>query len=240
MNDNQKIINLFPGRWLGGITMILGPLLLLIGVTSRFQFNFFFPQQLEAFHENPTLLTLSYSSFLAGNILMWPAIITLINLISIKSPRFALWGGIFAIFGLFARTFHAGIDHLAFQIVRFENIDLATEIVANSYGAFHIIRALNLYIMVGWIILAIGVYRSKIMNIFNSIAFGLMAALPLGVLKGTTTFSIIATIGLCVALIPLGVRVIMSESMPSLKTGIRTFVLISLLLLIFTFVGFMG
>lgn len=142
--DMEHNNNFLPGRWLGGIAMILGPSLLFIGVILRIQYDFFFPDQLKAFKESPVLLTISYSAFLAGNILMWPAILALVNSICNKSPKLAFWGGFFAVFGLFARTFHAGVDYLAFQIVNDQNIDVATKIVADSYGAFHIISILIL------------------------------------------------------------------------------------------------
>src|SRR5262249_16510784 len=67
----------FPGRWVGGVAMILGPILLLSGALLRIQYHFFFPQQLAAFEAHPALMTASYNTFLAGNILMWPAIVTL-------------------------------------------------------------------------------------------------------------------------------------------------------------------
>lgn len=76
----------FPGRWVGGTTMILAPILLLTGELLRVQFNFFFPQQLKAFELHPTLLTTSYSFFLAGNILLWPAIATVAKLVGHKKP----------------------------------------------------------------------------------------------------------------------------------------------------------
>jgi hypothetical protein len=63
----------------------------------------------------------SYNIFVAGNILMWPAIVTLAKLIGAKRPGWAVWGGTLVVFGLFARTFHAGIDHFAFQLVRVQN-----------------------------------------------------------------------------------------------------------------------
>src|SRR5262249_40724744 len=129
----------FPGRWIGGVTMILGPILLLVGALLRIQFHFFFPQQLAAFAEHPILIVSSYNAFLAGNILLCPAIATLARLIGATRPGLALWGGTFVIFGLFARTFHAGIDHLAFQMVRVQSLEHATKAVADSYGAFHIV-----------------------------------------------------------------------------------------------------
>ena len=60
----------------------------------------------------------AYGAVAAGNALLWPAVATLAHLISGTRPRWATWGGTLAILGLFARTFHAGVDHLAFQLVR--------------------------------------------------------------------------------------------------------------------------
>jgi len=85
----------------------------------------------------------SYSFFLAGNILLWPAVATLARLIGANRPGWGLCGGTLVIFGLFAGTFHAGVDHLAFQIVRAQNLELATKTVASSYGAFQIISTLT-------------------------------------------------------------------------------------------------
>ncbi|WP_339320368.1 hypothetical protein [Paenibacillus sp. FSL R10-2734] len=163
---------------------------------------------------------------------MWPAIIMLAKMISAKRPGWAFWGGTFAIFGLFARTFHAGIDHLAFQLVREENVDLATKVIANSYGSFHIFKTFNLAIMLGWIVLAIGAYRAATLKIYQCVALALMASLPLGVLKGSTPFSFIATLGLCVALLPLGIKVLREDPKPS------TIVIFGWIILSIALIGF--
>ncbi|MVM34910.1 hypothetical protein GO755_33085 [Spirosoma sp. HMF4905] len=208
----------FPGRWVGGISMIIGPILILVGTLLRIQFDFFFPQQLKAFADHPTLLTTSYSLFLAGNILLWPAIVTLAKLIGHKKPGWALWGGTLVILGLFARTFHYGINHLAFQLVHVQNLQQATKAIADSYSAFHIVSTLSAAILFGWIILAIGAYLSGTLNLVRSIGLGLMSTLMLGVLKGSSLVSAIDTIGLCVALIPLGVKVLRDGPTPGKRT----------------------
>ncbi|MFC6101645.1 hypothetical protein [Olivibacter domesticus] len=208
----------FPGRWIGGISLIIAPLALLAGILIRIQFHFFFPQQLEAFEQHPTLVSTSYNFFVAGNILLWPAIITLARYIGIKKRQWALWGGSFVIFGLFARSFHAGVDHFAFQLVGLQGLDMATKTVADSYGVFHIISTLNGTIIFGWIILAIGSYLSGTLGLIRSIALACMSALMIGVLKGSSIVSIIATLGLCVALVPLGIHVLKDGPGLSYKT----------------------
>ncbi|WP_370942952.1 hypothetical protein AB5J62_28240 [Amycolatopsis sp. cg5] len=204
----------FPGRWAGGVSMILGPLLMLTGVLLRSGYDFFYPHQLAAYAEQPTLMFASYSAFLAGNLLLWPAIVTLARSIGAVRPGLALWGGMFVLFGLFARTFHAGVDHLAFQLVDVQNLDAATKAVSGAYGAVHIVSTLSFAILAGWIVLAVGAYLSRALGLVQSVALALMAALPIGVLKGTTLLGIAAVAGLCVALVPLGVKTLRDGPKP--------------------------
>jgi hypothetical protein len=230
----------FPGRCVGGVSLILGPILLLTGVLLRIQFHFFFPQQLAAFHSHPTLITASYSCFLAGNILLWPAIVTLAQMIGAQKPYWALWGGTLVLFGLFARTFHAGVDQLAFQLVRVHSAEVAARTVASSYGAFHVISTLNPVILFGWMVLAIGAYLSGVLGLSRSVALGSMAALMIGVLKGTTWVSVAATGGLCIALVPLGIQVLREAPTPSGRTVLGWGLTMLLLLAALYFLGQAG
>jgi hypothetical protein len=230
----------FPGRWVGGTTMILAPVLILIGGLLRIKFDFFFPHQLKAFAEQPTLITTAYSFFLAGNILLWPAIMTVARLIGRTKPGWAIWGGTLVILGLFARNFHYGINHLAFQLVKVQNLEQATKAIADSYGAFHIVSTLSGAILFGWIVLAIGAYLSGTLGLVRSIALGSMSAMMLGVLKGSSLVSILATIGLCVALIPLGIKVLCDGPKPGIRSILAWTVLIILLIGFMYFLGQAG
>lgn len=214
MNDTT-----FPGRWLGGTALVLAPLLLLAGVLLRIGPDFFFPTQLKAFAANPGLMTAAYTCFLAGNVLLWPAVAVLAARIGRTRPRLALWGGAMAVFGLFARTFHAGVDHLAFRLAADQGPEAATRAVADAYGAWHLMSAFSVAILVGWIVLAIGAFLSGVfgpgvLGIARSVALASMALLPLGVLKGTTPLSVVAVCGLAIALVPLGVRVLRDGPVP--------------------------
>jgi hypothetical protein len=206
-----------PGRWLGAASLIVGPLLLLTGILLRIQFHFFFPQQLAAYHDHPPLITAAYSCFLAGNILLWPAVLCVANMISTRRPGWAVWGGSFVILGLFARTFHAGVDYLAFQMVKVEGVDSATKTIARSYGAFHVVSALNAPILLGWVLLAIGAYLSETMGLVRCVALGLMSSLMMGVLKGSSITSVVAATGLCVAFVPLGFDLARTPASPSAR-----------------------
>jgi hypothetical protein len=208
----------FPGRWLGGTALVLGPLLLLVGILLRAGRPFFFPDQLQAYADHPTLMTASYSCFLAGLVLLWPAILILTEHIGRDRPMWALWGGAMAIFGLFARAFHAGADHLAFQLTADRGPEEATRAVADAYGAWHLMSAFSVAIMAGWIVLAIGAFRSKTLGWFRAAALAATALMPLGVLKGTTPVSIVAAIGLVIALVPLGIQVLREGPVPRPRT----------------------
>jgi hypothetical protein len=211
---------IFPGRWIGGVSMVLAPALLLSGVLLRIRFRFFFPQQLQAYAAHPALITASLNCFIAGNIALWPAIVTLAQKIGERRPLWALWGGAFVLFGLFARAFHSGADHMAFQMDRVLGVDAATTAVAASYGAFHIVSALNGAILFGWILLAIGAYLSRTIGLVRSIALGLMSALMMGILKGSSATSVVATAGLCVALVPLGIETLTRPPLPKMRTAL--------------------
>jgi hypothetical protein len=213
----------FPGRWVEGAGLVLGPVLLLSGLLLRMGFGDSFQDQLAAFDAQPGRMTVSYSLFAAGNVLMWPAVIALTRRIAVHQPRWALWGGALAILGLFARAFHAGVSHLGFRLVEMQGLDSATATVAGSYGAFHVFHYANVAILSGWIVLAVGAFRSGALGAegveraVRCVALGLMAALPLGVLKGTGPMSILATLGLCVALLPFGISVLREGPSPTSK-----------------------
>ncbi|MET8682873.1 hypothetical protein ABZV77_01545 [Streptomyces sp. NPDC004732] len=226
----------FPGRWVGGTSMVLGPLLMLAGASLRARFHFFYPDQLAAYERHPTLMATAYGLFAAGSLLLWPAVAVMAARIGGRSAGWGLWGGGLVMFGLFARAFHAGVDHLAFQLVRSQGVEAATEAVSAGYGAFHVFAALNIAILAGWIVLAVGAWRTRVLGPVRAAALGLTAALPLGVLKGTTPLSLVALAGLCAGLVPFGLALLREGPRPSRKAVLRwvplTLVTLGLLVLL--------
>ncbi|MEH7081086.1 hypothetical protein V7101_21190, partial [Bacillus velezensis] len=106
------------------------------------------------------------------------------------------------------------------------------DLIAQSYGSYHIFHSLSPLIMFGWIILAIGAFRAKVLNLLSSTMLGLMSALPLGVLKGTTPFSIVATLAICIALIPLGIKVLREGTKPNFKKVIASILFMIVLMIL--------
>ncbi|WP_319018511.1 hypothetical protein [Microbispora sitophila] len=211
---------------MGGASLVAGPLLLLTGVLLRLRFDFFFPAQLSAYAHHPDLMTASYSVVAAGWVLLWPGVALLAARIGETFRELAVWGGALTILGLFARAFHAGVDHLGLHLVTVHGVTSATRTVSETYGAFHVFSTLNAAIMGGWVLLAVGAYRSRVLGPVRATALALASAMPLGVLKGTTPWSVAAAAGLCVALVPLGVAAMRTGPAPRTATVVGRLVMV--------------
>lgn len=216
MTDNR-----FPGRWLGGCALVLGPLVMVTGVLLRAGPHFFFPDQLAAYQRDPVRMDAAYSCFVVGDVLLWPAIAVLAQRIAATRPTWAVWGGALATFGLFDRAFHGGADHLAFQLVRIQGVEGATRTVAGTYGAYYVLSALGIAIMAGWVVLAAGAWRAGVLGPVRALYLAAMSALPIGVLKGTTVLSVVAVVGLTIALVPEGIRVLRDGPRPAVWSVLR-------------------
>lgn len=212
----------FPGPRVTAVSMVLGPLLLLTGTLLRSQVNFFFPDQLRAMSDHPGLMTAAYTCFLAGNVVLWPAIMGLAAKIGRTNPALAAWGGILVLVGLFERTFHAGIDQAALSLAERRGAGFAENIVGESYQDLHLFSFLSFTIMFGWYVLAFAAYRAKALGVVQSIGLATMGLLPLGVLKGTEIVSIIGTAGLCAALVPAGISALLAGPRPNRRTVLLT------------------
>lgn len=227
-------LDVFPGHWVGGVAMVLGPLVLLSGVLLRVRFDFFYPAQLAGFERTPGLVATSYALVAAGNFLLWPAVTLLAGRVGARSPGWGLWGGLLVISGTMARAYHAGMDHMAFRFADAAGAPAVTQAVSETYGSFQIFSVLNLAILVGWLVLAVGAWRTKVMGPAGAIALALMSALPLGLLKGTTPLSLIAVAGLAAALVPLGLRELLRNPRPARAVTVR-WVTVTLLVLALMF-----
>jgi len=211
--------DVIPGRWVGGICLLLGPIVLLAGILLRARFNFFFPDQLAAFQTHPGLITASYNTYAAGVILLWPAVLILARRVGVTHPHWAIWGGVLVMLGLFARTFDAGASHLVFEVARMHGAEFAGDLVGGTYPTFRIIQPLSAATLIGWIVLAIGAYRSRVLGLIPAVGLALMAAVPIGILKGTQPLSIAGATGLCIAMVPLGIKILREGPRPRLRTA---------------------
>jgi hypothetical protein len=222
----------FPGPWLGGVSLIVGPLLLLAGTLLRLGVPFFFPHQLAAYQRQPTLIGTAYALFLAGTIALWPGIVAVAARVGVNRPRWALWGGSLVMVGLFDRAFHYGINTFVFSLADSAGLSSAAQAVSAYYSYPEwVASSLALAVMLGWIVLATGCYLSRTLRFLPAIALALMSGLMIGVLKGSTWASAVQVAGLTVALVPLGVTYLRGANRPSRRTVLRTIPLLLLFLL---------
>jgi hypothetical protein len=205
----------FPGRWVAGVGMLAGPIIWLAGILLRLPFHFFFPAQLQAHQAHPSLIDASYACVGFGAIVTAFGIMGLATRVGRTHPVWAAWGGTLVILGLFARALHAGADRFAFTLVASQGVASATSAVASSYGAHNLFATLNPAIMFGWMVLAIGARRSRTLGVARAVALAAMAALMLGVLKGSSWVSVVAVSGLCLALVPAGVETLREAPRPA-------------------------
>lgn len=205
----------FPGPWLAGLSLTLAPPLLLAGTVLRLGVPFFFPDQLAGYARHPALMGVSYGMVLAGLVALWPGVLAVAARVGVTRPRWAAAGVTLVLLGLFARTFHHGVDTFAFGLVDSAGVAAATDAVASYYGRpEYVVSSLTACVMAGWIVLAAGCYLSRTLGALRSLALALMAGLMIGVLKGSTVASVVEVTGLAVAFVPLGVRILVTAPRP--------------------------
>ena len=122
-----------------------------------------------------------------------------------------------------------------------QGVDAATRTVGGYYGAFEgVARTLGAAAMTGWIVLAIGAYKAGVLGPGRAVALSLMAGLMMGVLKGSTWFSILQIAGLCIALVPFGITVLREGPRPSPPSAVATLIVFVTLIVIAYLLGQAG
>lgn len=231
----------FPGPWLAGVSLIVGPLLLLTGTLLRLGVPFFFPHQLAAYERQPTLVGTAYALFLAGTIALWPGIVAVAARVGVTRPAWAMWGGSLVIFGLFGRAFHYGVNAFAFSLVDSTGLSTASQAVSAYYSYPEwVASSLAMAIVLGWVVLATGCFLSRTLRLLPAVALASMSGLMVGVLKGSTWASAVQVAGLTVALVPLGVTYLRGADRPSRRTALQPALLLLLLLVGSVVLGQLG
>ncbi|MEV0612527.1 hypothetical protein AB0I81_04315 [Nonomuraea sp. NPDC050404] len=225
----------FPGRWLGGLTLVLGPVVMFAGYLLRYlsTITVLTPEQqawaetrpfaaygqFVAYTSDPELLTLSYGVFALGALLLFPAFIAAAQLIG---GRLAYWGAALLVTGLFARLYFAGVDQTAFQITEVIGLEQATKAVMTeyvdiSYGPWRVPVWASVGQFPGSVLLAVAAWRSGLFGTARAAMVLIAGGTWMGVLKSALLPHVLITALLCVALVPLGLRVLRDR--PPVLTG---------------------
>ncbi|GLW05884.1 hypothetical protein Misp01_10140 [Microtetraspora sp. NBRC 13810] len=221
----------FPGRIIGGVALILGPLAWFLGLLLRYcgvlaagftpeqsewyaRQPFAAPSQLAAYLADPGLVTAGYAVFAAGAILLWPAFATLARIVAVRSPGLAFWGGTLLIVGLFARLYCTGVEQAAFQLAETRGLAEATRFVEAtyvniSYGPWWVPVTASAGQYLGALLLAVGAYRSGTFGLGRALLLLWPGTMWSGVLKESHVLDGVLSAGaLCLVLVPLGIRVL--------------------------------
>jgi hypothetical protein len=226
----------FPDRLIGGVALVLGPVAWGVGLAlraaavdaagftpqqaARFAAEpFAAPAQLAAYAVEPGLVTAGYAVFLAGALLLWPAVVLLARLVAVRSPVLGGLGGALLVLGLFGRAYHAGVDQTAFALTGVLGLDTTTRAVMDtyveiSYGPWLLPVAAGAAQYPGTLLLAVGAYRSGLFGAGRSLALLWWGTLWVGVLKAGTWLDAGSAAALCLALVPLGVQVLRGTAGP--------------------------
>ncbi|WP_433871231.1 hypothetical protein [Saccharopolyspora sp. CA-218241] len=203
-----------PGRWIGGLSCLLGPSALLAGILLRADVDFFFPEQLAAYARHPVRWSVSYGAFAIGVLLLVPAVLALAAAIAPSHPRWARWGALLTTAGLGVRLFHAGQDHLAFRMIDALGPEAAHQAIADTYAVPHPLAPATPLCLAGWIVLAVGAFRAGVLGPLRALALATTSILMIGVLKGTDPTSILAAAALAAALVPFGTTLLRTGPWP--------------------------
>jgi hypothetical protein len=198
----------FPGMWIGGISLILAPLCLLVGELLKVPYYYYFPAQLQAFAAHPTQMHWPYTLYTIGFLALWPGLIMLASLICRTRPWLGRITGMIAIVGVLVNTFYQGINHLAFELTEVNGVEPATAFIRETYGWFSVAYVLTWTDNLGWVLLGVAAYYTRTFGWFRALCVICMAARFSGVLKGYSIDGIIENVLLCLAFGTLGPEIL--------------------------------
>jgi hypothetical protein len=220
-----------PGRWIGGIALLVGPVVFLAGLVVRHvavavatfspaqeawfdEQTFAAPRQLAAYAQHPGLVTTGYTLFAAGSVLMVPALLAFGRVVARGAPRLAYWGALLLVLAQLRRLYFGGIEVTAFRLVDTIGLDRTTDWVLDnyvdvSYGLWRIPVTLSVGSIVGGVLLAAGAYRAGLFGVARCLLLVAWAYLWSGFLKES---ALIDGVGLgaagVVALLPAAVMLL--------------------------------
>jgi hypothetical protein len=201
----------FPGPWLTGATMVVAPLLALLGtIVGIPTYHARGTDFVAGMTDHPHLFDLAIQSAQASMVLMILAIAGLSAMITRTRPGLGRWAGALTIIGLcgpisFESTYWAAwhiTDTDAHRAAAAQLIDDAQVIprtIMNLSGPA---------LVVGFLLLAVAAAKAGVLDRARAVCLGLTVLIPVGFVSGHLVIATVGFAGTAVALVPLGVRLL--------------------------------
>lgn len=175
------------------------------------------PEQLAAYAANPRLVTIGYTVFLTGAVVMIFAVVSLARVAAIRSAILAPLGGLLLICGLVARAYRAGVEQTAFNLVDAHGLDFATAFVADhyvdiSYGPWRIPVMMSAGQYIGAALLTVGLYQARIFGTGRSLILVWWATMWSGVLKAADWADMPSGMALILVLAPFAIHLMRTDA----------------------------
>ncbi|MEU4539162.1 hypothetical protein AB0G15_30340 [Streptosporangium sp. NPDC023825] len=229
----------FPGRLIGGVALVIGPIVWFAGLLLRHlilrsgaftseqlarfgEQPFAAPAQLAAYARDPSLVTAGYAVFCAGAVLLLFAIIMFARVVATRCPGLAFWGAGLFVLGLCARLYFTGVEQTLFQLTERLGLDRTTGLAMDayvdiSYGPWLVPVLCSAGAYPGTLLLAVGAYRSGTFGPARCLLVLGWGTLWGGVLKESLLSDVVVAGLACLAFVPLGVQVLRGR-LPDVRT----------------------
>ena len=197
------------GNRFTGVCMIAAPLLLTAGAALLVGiYEGSAGDQLGAFAAEEARATAAVNVAIAGVVLAAFAVAGVAASVARHRPGLGRAGGTLTIIGLFGPAFFLGIDHVGIQLADLADRAGAVLVFENAETTPNIVNLAGPALIVGLVLLAVGTAKTGVLPRPRSWALGTAAFAPIGLISGFVIISVVAWLGLAVALVPLGFRLL--------------------------------
>lgn len=198
----------FPGPTAAALAFVLAPLLLIAGSALMMPFEQGSDEARQAaLAAEPLRAEAAQNLYTAGMMLAGLAAIAFARLVAPASPAYAAWGGGLALAGSYLSAFWSGV--MTFEVALAGLADRATAASVMEAAQPPLVMMLALPgLALGWPVLAAGARKAGVLSTPAALALALWVATPALVLSGTALLLPLPFVGMAVALVPLGLRLL--------------------------------
>lgn len=212
--DLSVVVHTFPGRIPTGVCMIAAPVFAMVASALAIDiYDANGPAFITKIADHFVQFQIAINLQLVSMILLVFAVAGLAQAIVPRSPRLGKTGGVITLIGITGPLFFEGIywggSHLTAPSTR----AAAAHLYDASQIPSIIMNVSGPALVVGFIVLAVGAARSRVLDRGSAFALGVTCILSTGFITGFIVISLVAYLGAAIALVPLGIRVLRTPAL---------------------------